>query len=397
MSYRHTWIVFKKEFTDIFRDRRTWIASVLIPVLIFPVMFYLMGMGKSQLEQRLELDIPIFIDSAQQNTDFINYMKSAPGLILVQTDQPREDLLAGKIKTIVVVEASFAENISRGIPAGITLLFDEVSDESGMATSMVERAINVYSDQIRNQRLEALGIPPELIQPTLVSWEAYVPEGREARGGMALMMLTFLLPFLLMLYPVVGGMPAAIDLGSGEKERMSLEPLLSTGADRLSILLGKYLTILLASIIGVLTSLLGIYAASLISPDMLPTGVSLSLAAIAVLIGVSLSIAMILSGVMLSISVFAKSYKEAGTYLGPISIFLMIPTYLTMFSDIRTIPTASFFVPFLNSVLLMKEVLVDIINPLHIAMTFGVSALLVVLSLWWTKYMFSRESVIFRS
>jgi sodium transport system permease protein len=212
-----------------------------------------------------------------------------------------------------------------------------------------------------------------------------------------MMLLTFLLPFLLMLYPAVGGMPAAIDLGAGEKERMSLEPLLSTGAGRMSILLGKYFTILIASIIGVITSLSGLLLASRFNTVLLPAEISISPASMLILIGISLMMALMLSGIMLSISIFAKSSKEAGTYLSPITLLLMIPTYLTMFMDIRTIPNALFFVPLLNTVLLMKEVLVDIINPTHIAITFTFSFLLVILSLMLARFMFNRESAIFRS
>ncbi|MBM7615332.1 ABC transporter permease [Alkaliphilus hydrothermalis] len=398
MNYKHIAIVLKKELKDIFRDKRTWLAGVLIPVMVFPLMFYLMGMGRSKMENNLKQDIPIAIEAQGEESQLISYIKNAEGLKVMKVEDAYESLKAGEIKTIIHLEEGFEEKIKGQIPANVKLIYDEVSSESTMATATVQNVIMGYTEGVRLGRLAELGIDPQKLQPTIINREAYVPEGEESKGGgEALMLLTFLLPFLLMLYPVIGGMPAAIDLGAGEKERLSLEPLLSTGADRLSILVGKYLTILLASVIGVITSLAGLVVSAKMNPDMMPMELSISPISILILVGVSMLIAMMLSGVMLAISVFAKSYKEAGTYLSPITIVLMVPAYLTMFMDLRTISTNLFFIPILNAVLLMKEVLVDIINPVHIAITFSMSFALVVASLLFTKYMFNKESVIFRS
>jgi len=398
MNSKHIWIVFKKEVKDIFRDKRTWIASVLIPMLIFPLLFFFMNIGVSKMEKNLQNDISVFIETNGQNADIVEYLKGGVGLKVINIDNPYEALEKGDIKAIIQIGENFQDKISEKVPGNIKIIFDEVSNESSMATSIVEGIINRYSDEVRLERLADIGVDPTILQPTIINREAYIPEGQESKGdSTALMMITFMLPFFLMLYPVVGGMPAAIDLGSGEKERMSLEPLLASGADRLSILTGKYLTVLLAAILGTITSLIGVVAAAKIAPNIMPLEVKISPLSMLILVTTSLFIAMMLSGLMLSISVFAKSYKEAGTYLSPITIVLMVPAYLTMFMDIRTLPNGMFFIPLLNAVLLMKEVLVDIINPLHIVATFGISIVLVVASLQFMKYMFNKESVIFRS
>lgn len=398
MNSKHIWLVFKKEVKDIFRDKRTWIASILIPMLMFPLLFFFMNMGITKISKNLQNAIPVFIETNNQEADIINYLKGDVGLIEVTTEDPYESLQKGNIKAIIQIGENFQTKIDEEKPAGINIIFDEVSSESSMSASIVEAVINGYSEKIRLERLSDLGIDPVILQPTMISREAYIPEGQESKGdSTALMMITFMVPFFLMLYPVVGGMPAAIDLGSGEKERMSLEPLLATGAGRLSILTGKYLTVLLASVLGTVTSLIGMFVSARVAPDVMPLEVSISPLSMLILVLTSLFIAMMLSGVMLSISVFAKSYKEAGTYLSPITIVLMVPAYLTMFMDIRTLSTSMFFVPLLNAVLLMKEVLLDIIDPMHILITFSMSIVLVGLSLLFTKYMFSKESVIFRS
>lgn len=398
MNFKHVKTVLKKELKDLLRDKRTWLASLLLPMLTFPLMFFLMGLGQRGLENTMAQAVPIAVEGKAYAPSLMAYLEKAEGIEIVETENPYGLLESGEVKVIMCLEEDFEKNLQAEVPAQVKLVYDEISNESSIGASNLQEVINNFSEAVRMERLSALGIDPQRLEPTIVTLQAHVPEGQESKGeGPMLMVVTFLLPFLLMLYPVVGGMPAAIDLGAGEKERLSLEPLLSTGADRLSILVGKYLTVLVTSIIGVITSLGGIYASAKIAPEMLPLGIKISPLSLLILVGISLTIAMILSGVMLAISVFAKSYKEAGTYLSPITLFLMVPTYLTMYMDIKRVSTGLFFVPLLNSVLLMKQVLVDIINPLHVVITFGVSLVLVVLSLLFVKYMFNKESVIFRS
>ncbi len=129
----------------------------------------------------------------------------------------------------------------------------------------------------------------------------------------------------------------------------------------------------------------------------MPLEMNLSLSQIGLIIIVTLLVAMIVSAIMLSLSIFARSHKEAGTYLSPLVIIIMLPNYIVMFTDIRTISTEWFFVPVLNSILLIKEILFGIVNPLHIFITVAVSILLVVASIFGAKYVFNKESIIFRS
>jgi len=75
MNSKHIWIVFKKEVKDIFRDKRTWIASILIPMLIFPILFFFMNMGVSKMEKNLQNDIAVFIKTNNQDTDIVKYLK----------------------------------------------------------------------------------------------------------------------------------------------------------------------------------------------------------------------------------------------------------------------------------------------------------------------------------
>lgn len=396
MNSNHVWIVFKKELLDLRRDKKTWIASVLIPILMIPLMFFLMGIGIGRMDEVIEKATPVAIETNEE-ADVVKFLREHPGLKIVEPENARESLIEGEIRAIIVISDSFQEDIENQVTANIKVLFDEVSNDSSASAGKVRSIVGEYSEKVRFKRLTALGINPEILQPTLVTREAYIPEGAEEQGAESMFMLSFMLPMFLLMYTVTGGMPVAIDLGSGEKERMSLEPLLSTNANRLSILTGKYLTILLAATIGVVTSLFGLTIAGKVANEVMPLEMNLSLSQIGLIIVVTLLVAMIVSAIMLSLSIFARSYKEAGTYLSPLVIIIMLPNYIVMFTDVRTISTEWFFVPVLNSILLIKEILFGIINPLHIFITVAVSVLLVVASIFGAKYVFNKESIIFRS
>lgn len=396
MKFNHVWIVFKKELIDLRRDKKTWIASVLIPILMIPLMFFLMGIGIGRMDEVIEKATPVAIETNEE-ADVVKFLREHPGLKIVEPENARESLIEGEIRAIIVISDSFQEDIENQVTANIKVLFDEVSNDSSVSAGKVRSIVGEYSEKVRFKRLTALGINPEILQPILVTREAYIPEGAEEQGAESMFMLSFMLPMFLLMYTVTGGMPVAIDLGSGEKERMSLEPLLSTNANRLSILTGKYLTILLAATIGVVTSLFGLTIAGKVANEVMPLEMNLSLSQIGLIIVVTLLVAMIVSAIMLSLSIFARSYKEAGTYLSPLVIIIMLPNYIVMFTDVRTISTEWFFVPVLNSILLIKEILFGIINPLHIFITVAVSVLLVVASIFGAKYVFNKESIIFRS
>ncbi|MFT9497242.1 ABC transporter permease [Anaerosolibacter sp.] len=392
MNWNHVGIVLKKELKGIFRDKRTWIASILIPTLLFPVLFNLMGSGMDKVEKSVNAGIKIAVEAPLDGERVIKKLDDDPTIEVTQEENPHQALEKGKIKAIVVIGSGFEQKLSNGQQGEITIKYDESSTESSFALPKIKGVLEDYNNQIVGQRLADRGIDPSILTPIRLEEETITKEN----SGPGLFMLSFLLPMLLVLYPIIGGIPVSIDLAAGEKERQSLEPLLSTGASRLSILIGKYITVTFASVLGVVASLTGLVIASKTSPEMLPTDITISALGILIMACISIVIAMIISAILLVISIFARSYKEATTYMSPLTIVLMVPVYLTMFSDIKTTSDVMFFIPILNAVLLIKEALF-VINPLHIGITFGVSGVLVLAAILFAKYMFDQEWVIFRS
>ncbi|MBB6215775.1 sodium transport system permease protein [Anaerosolibacter carboniphilus] len=392
MNWKHVKIVLEKEIKGLFRDKRTWIASILIPTLLFPILFNLMGTGMNRVEKSVNAGIKIAVEAPADGKNVIKVLNEDPIIEIVEEENPSEALEKGRIKAIVKIGKNFDQKLRNGEQGDITINYDESSTESSFALPKIKEVLDSYGNQIVAQRLSAYGMDPTILTPIELKEKTITKE----ESGPGLFILSFLLPLLLVLYPIIGGMPVSIDLAAGEKERQSLEPLLSTGASRLSILIGKYVTVTFASVLGVVASLTGLIIASKTSPEMLPTNITISVPGILIMACVSIMIAMIVSAILLVISIFARSYKEATTYMSPLTIVLMVPAYLTMFSDIKTTSDVMFFIPILNAVLLIKEALF-LINPIHIAITFVVTGVMIVGAILFAKYMFEQEWVIFRS
>ncbi|GIW48877.1 MAG: hypothetical protein KatS3mg079_353 [Caloramator sp.] len=207
-----------------------------------------------------------------------------------------------------------------------------------------------------------------------------------------------LLPLYLIIYAITGPMAAAVDLGAGEKERGTLEPLLTTQASRMQLLFGKLFAITVMGIIGTTSSLTGLYIAFKYSMDFMgDVGLNISIGSL-ILIGVTAIILnMIFAAVELAVSIYARSFKEAQTYLSPVTIIGMIVAYGTYMMDVKSASTMMFNIPLANISLIIKEFIIGVYNPIHIAITFIWALVYIIAAILFARYMFSREEVVFRT
>jgi sodium transport system permease protein len=129
---------------------------------------------------------------------------------------------------------------------------------------------------------------------------------------------------------------------------------------------------------------------------MLGTFSGIGLASIIIIALICISLSLIFSALQLVVSVYARSFKEASTYLSPLLVIIMVPSYLTMFIDSKAIPSMFFNIPLLNSVSLIKEVTVGIFNVQHIVIVLAWSLVYIALSMVFALSMFKKESVVFR-
>lgn len=403
MRFKHTWIVFKKEVLDIARDRKTLFSNILVPIILMPVLMLLLGSGTRKFQKEMTENITVALTSESASAEAQDFFKTQIAMhdknIIVKepVENPQEEIKSGNVKLVVELDKDFKSKLEKGEPFSIKILFDDSKSSSGGAVSVLERAIARFNNEITNKRLKELGIDP-VILTAAVEERVNLSDGSPGN-----LMISMIFPMLVAMLVAVGGIPAATDLVAGEKERMTLEPLLTTRASRLSILLGKYYTINVFTFVSVLSTLTGFIISYLISPDTLTMGmgnvggIMLPPAAVILSLAITILMGMTFSGIQLTISTFARSFKEGQTYLSMLIFVVMIPSYATMMMQANDLKTYMFLIPVLNTISSLKMLLGGVFDYNKLLLALGTSFVYVGLALYLSVRMFKKESVLFRS
>jgi sodium transport system permease protein len=395
MNIKGVGIVFNKEIKDLFRDRKTLIIGILIPLLIFPIMFGFMGKGMEKSEKQVTENLKIaLVDNG--NSSLGEFLKSQKSLNIIDSRDMKKDVQDGKIFVGLAIPEDFENSIKEEKTSEISIMYDDTNQSSEMARSIVASLINeVYSKEVVKARLNSRDIDVSILNPLTIKNEIVAKE----KGGTGKLVLGMILPMMLVLYAMTGPMAAATDLGAGEKERGTLEPLLSTQTNRMSLLFGKLLAITVMGVIGSVASLIGVFLGFKAGGNMFGGDVALIIPINAlIMIGVcTILLTMVFGALELSISIYARSFKEAQTYLSPLTIVGIVAGYGTYMMDVKNISIAVLNIPLVNIVIIIKELISGIYNPLHIGISFGWALIYIAASVLFARYMFSKEKVIFRT
>lgn len=362
--------VLKKELLDIVRDKKTLVFTLILPILIYPIMFKFMSSAMEKTQSDVQKEINIYIDG-DKNSSMAKAITSLDNIKLPEIESPTESLKNGDIQLIVKIPENFDENISQGKNDTIELLIDEESNKSMIASSMVNEIYESYKKSIVEQRLADKGIDSSILTPFEVSVKSGINADNEDINGGAAMLLT-MIPTLIVILMVSSTVGMAADLGAGEKERFTFEPLLSTSAKRASLLWGKIGALCTVSFIALMANL----TAMVISMQKFmivgeEVNFKLTPATILGMLIIGALVLITLSALQISVSIYARSTKEANSYLAAITMPTMILAFLPYMMDAKGINPAFFNIPITNAICLMKEFTVGIFDIKHIAIVVG--------------------------
>ena len=388
--------VLKKELLDIFRDRKAILFTILLPIILYPVMFKFISSAVTDMENDVQKEINIVIEG-DLDSDIALLLLNEPNIKTPSVTNNKDALKNGDIQAIIVIPENFPENTSNNSLSTIQILYDEESNKSLMASQLLSSIFENYKYSLVESKLIANGLDASVLNPFQVEIKSGINTDSSENNGFGTIMLS-MLPSLLVIFMVSSTLAMAADLGAGEKERCTFEPLLSTPAIRSSILWGKIVALCSISFLTLIVNMIAMvfsmnsfmnYGGSL--------EISLTPTAILGIIGISLFLLITLSALQMAISLYARSSKEAGTYLSGVMIPTMLLSYLPMMMDAKSIKLVFFNIPVANAVCLMKEFMVGIFNVQHILIVVIWHILYVVSSILFAKYMFSKEEVIFRN
>lgn len=388
--------VYKKELLDMWRDKKTILFTIFLPVLLYPVMFTLMGKLTDSMIKEAEAGINISI-VGDTDSALARMIKNQPNIKLPDVDDESKALKEGVISLIINIPENFDNDVQAGKQPTIQMLIDESSNTSQIASSMIGALYDQYKNNIVEKKLIASGIDPSNLEPFKIESKSGISDDGEV--DISLSMVSGYIPMMLILLMLVSATGIASDLGAGEKEKLTLEPLLSTSCSRGSLLWGKIAALCTISILGLIANL-GALVFSLNNFKVAgESAMSVSLQPITIIgiFFISLLLQITISSLQISVSIYARSSKEANTYLGGLMMPGMIACMIPLMMDVKSLSTIMFSIPITNVVCVMKEFIAGIVNPYHIAITCIWLIIYVVISVTLAKFMFSREEVIFRS
>ncbi|MGL4773049.1 MAG: ABC transporter permease [Clostridium sp.] len=387
--------IFKKELTDFLRDKKTLIFTILLPILVFPAIFKVMSITMENTTTEATKEINIAIDGSK-NTGLLPVLEQQGNIFIKDFDEPYQALKNGDLQLILKIPEDFDKKIAMGENPTMEILIDDESQKSTIASSIVQQISTAYSQELVKQKLSAQGIDPSILEPYKVEVKSGL--SKDGSTNEFSTMILSMLPSLIIIFMISPTISMAADLGAGEKERNTFEPLLSTSVSRNAILFGKLASIFVVALVALILSVSSyVFSMKNFMGSGAEFNISLTPQSIALMIGFALLVLVAVCAIEMALSIYARSEKEAGTYLSGIIMPVFILGYLPMMMDAKSISFVMFNVPITNVVCVMKEFLVGIFDIQHILVTAGWNIVYIILAILFVRYMFSREEVIFRA
>lgn len=370
------WTVWRKEWRDALRDRRTLLAMVLSSVAIGPLVLVLLSALVAGIEQR-----------AQAREVMVAGVEHAPTLhnqLLRQNLRVRpappgfEALLRSRqlADPVVVIGADFERQLERGEPAEVELVYSSADPRAAAALERTARALQAFAQEQAMLRLSWRGVAPALLQVIDVDeHDLASPAARAAQWGA-------LLPFFVLMAVVYGALHAALDTTAGERERGSLEPLLANPVPPLALVVGKWGAVAaLAMLVAVLSSASFLPAQWLLRSPTLAAMFRFGVREAAMFLALLLPLAAAISALLMAIAIRCRSVKEAQANATALVLAVSLLPLLNLFAQEGEAPW-HLAVPALAQITLMGRVLKgEAIAAWEIALPLGVSALLTLLCL----------------
>jgi|Deesub1362B_J571_1020462.scaffolds.fasta_scaffold01002_6 sodium transport system permease protein len=388
-----------KEILDTLRDRRTLYAMIIAPMVVMPIFSILpQRLVARQLERRREEMVRLVIIGAEHAPKLVSFLRESGQVEIVPVPQDVQAALReGEIAVALEVGSGFEGDLEAQRPTRVRILSDESKMASGVAASRIGSLLESYSKQIVAQRLAESGIDPRILTPFEVELQNVASE-REMGGTFMAMMI----PLAIAIWAVVGGMYTAIDVTAGEKERKTLEPLLTVPLSRLQLVSGKLAAVVTTSLVAVALSMISMFVALRLFPvpsDWVTgetVAVQLPISSAVLILLEALPLILFMSAVEMAICIFARSFKEAQNYIVPLQFAVMIPTLtLGMIPDL-SLPRAARIAPIVGPILSFRDILMGAADGPTLLLTALSSLVYAAVAVLLAVYTFSRERAFLR-
>jgi sodium transport system permease protein len=385
--------VFRKELLETLRDRRTLLSSLVMGPLFAPLLFVgALALSLERSVSSLDEAVPVTLAGSAHAPHLVQFLREQGFTLTLREGE--DDELRGWIEddneqVVVSVPADYGERLAAGEPARVFVYADGSNAKGDRRADRVRGAVRGYGGTLAALRLQARGISPLVVQPVVVDdVDVSTPA---ARATLVLGMLSY----LILLIALLGGLYVAIDATAGERERGSLEPLLTAPVRRTHLIYGKVLAagFFMAVALALVTVTLAFAIRKLplesigmsanFGPDV-ALGIFLS----------TLPFVTVGAALLTVVASFTRSYKEAQTWLGAVMLVPTLPIALAGLLGIKANP-ALMAVPSLSQHLLIQGFLRG--EPLpasYVAISVVTTLALGALLTWVAGRLYQREKIL---
>ncbi|WP_019039080.1 ABC transporter permease [Psychroflexus tropicus] len=385
--------VIKKELTDTLRDKRTLISAIIVPALIIPLLLFgvtklqkiLMDKEETKALKIAFIDAPESIRSEFEEDSFML-------LEDVDLETGKTDIQNDELDAVLEFDSDFMSKIDGMGSANLNLyykstnllLYNRISDKIGLLKS-----------QILDDRIQKLNISAEALTPIVISKQDIASQKEQIGktvGGF--------LPYIFIIFCFLGCMYPAIDLITGEKERGTIETLLTSPASRFKILVGKMITISIVGLSAAFMTILGMMVGLKFLPDIPLDFLDsindiLSTKFIVMLFGMLFPLSIFFAGLLSAIVIRAKSFKEAQSIVTPLNFVVIIPAMVALMPSVE-LNWQTVWVPILNIALATKEIIAGSIQVSQYAVIVLSLTLMAFAMCYFSFRQFSRDDMVLK-
>lgn len=362
--------VFLKEVRDNLRDRRTVMSALLFGPIFGPLLFVFLMKAAITENMKGEGELPLVVIGAEHAPNLVQHLVAEGAQIEESAGDPRALVQEDKQTVVLRIPGDVNRHLREARPATLQLFYDFSDSTGNTRAKRVERILDVYSRQLATLRLQARGIAPEVMLPYFVDRvDLSTPTSRGA-------MIFGMLPYFVLLATIMGAFYLAIDTTAGERERGSLESLLSLPLSRTQIVLGKVAAAVVFSALS-LTLTVVIFALAFPQLDLGGLGISttLGVAQVLAILAVGLPFTLFAAGMLTLVASYAKSYKEAQTYVSIVMLVPLIPVIVGTVMKAELTLAGALIPGFSQHLLIMEIIKGESVTALHLLGSAGTTLL----------------------
>ena len=398
MDLRRVGIVYRKEILEALRDRRTIISTIVIPIILFPLIFVSFGGLAGKMVKSVQAERAKIAIIGEENAPVLAAkIRESSAFQVVGGKDFRTRIEEKQLRAAIEFPPNFQNREGTNAPR-VTIYFHAGEFRSQTALRNLQRICRDFRDEVVTTTLAQKGVSKEALVPFEVREQNAAPPQKVAGN-----LLGALIPYLIIILTFIGCMPPAMDVTVGEKERGTMETILASPINRTDLVFGKFLVVVTISavttVMALISNAMTLLIPSLIVRDMtkgtaLPLDFSLiGVAGIFILIA---PLAVTFAAAQIAIATCAGNYREAQTYVSPLMMVALFPAMAALLPGFD-INAKLAWAPILNVCLISREILSGTFHWELIGIVFVSSCVYAAIALAAAIKVFKSETVLFRT